>query len=244
MKLLVEIGNSRIKWALADDAGLKGAPVSARHDDRSWPQQLPHTPVAAVWYATVAAAGSQRPLLEWAFSRGLTAPQRVRSTAQAAGVTNAYAKPDRLGVDRLLACVAAHHRYPGQSVLVADVGTALTIDYVAGDGRHAGGLISPGVATMRDAIRADTQVRAADLAPGARMLGRSTDAAVGQGTLHAAVALLEHARASQAPARLLLTGGEAPLLAPHLDGGWEIAPALVLEGLDRVSREGAQTGAS
>lgn len=243
IRLLVEFGNSRVKWLMADDHGVRGEPESACHDDLSWVQQLPETRVDAVWYANVAAAGTEQPLLDWARSRGITKPHPVYSTARAGGVTNSYADPTRLGVDRLLACVAAHERFPGESVLLADAGTALTLDMVAADGQHEGGLIAPGVTTMRDAIRADTEVRADDLAPRADMLGRSTDSAVGQGTLHAALALLERTRAVQAPARLLLTGGEAALLAPHLDRAWERAPALVLEGLERVSRDAAETEA-
>lgn len=236
MKLLVEIGNSRVKWMLSGTDGIGGEPFSSRHDDPSWVRQLPDTPVDAVCYASVAAAGTEKPLVDWAGANGVAELRRIVTAARAAGVTNAYAEPSRLGVDRWLACVAAHWRAPGQSVLIVDAGTALTVDYVDADGRHGGGLISPGVSTMRDAIRADTQVRAAEREPLAELLGRSTDAAVGQGTLYAALGLIGRARASLNPERVFLTGGEASWLAPHLEGDWEIVPALVLEGLDLLSR--------
>lgn len=239
MRLLLEFGNTRIKWVLVDDDGAHGEPVSVGHDDPSWITPITATTPDTVCYASVAAAGTQQPLLDWTESCGMAAPCRIVSTAHAGGVTNAYAEPSCLGVDRLLACVAAHQRFPGESVLVADAGTALTIDYVAADGQHEGGLICPGVTTMRHAIRIDTQVRAADRAPRSELLGRSTDAAVGQGTLQAALGLLARVRTSLEPAHLLITGGEAPLLAPYLAGDFELVPALVLEGLEKLSRDRA-----
>lgn len=236
MRLLVEIGNSRVKWTLAGPDGLVDEPTSAGHADSSWALQLPETAIDSVWFASVATYGAEAPLLEWATEHGVAEPCRIRSTATAGGVVNAYAEPSRLGVDRLLACVAAHQCFPGESVLVADAGTALTVDYVAADGRHEGGLICPGVSTMRTAIRADTQVRAQESESSGELLGCNTDAAVGQGTLLAALGVLERVGADLSPTRLLLTGGEAPLLAPHLGDQWETVPALVLEGLDRLSR--------
>lgn len=236
MRLLVEIGNSRVKWALADESGGLSHVAGRGHDQAAWPRDLPDAPIDAVWYASVAAPGVQQALLDWASARGLGTPRRIVSTACMAGVVNAYAQPSRLGVDRLLACVAAHHAFPGESVMVVDAGTALTIDHLRADGQHEGGLICPGVATMRGAIRADTQVRAHDGTTQAAMLGEDTDAAVGLGTLHAALGLVERLRAAVTPARLLLTGGEAPLLARHLSSDWEVAPELVLQGLETASR--------
>lgn len=236
MRLLIEIGNTRVKWALADERGRLTEPVALRHGHPAWTEQLPDVAAGAVWYASVACPQVHQPLLDWASSREVSAPRRIFSSAHAGGVTNAYSEPGRLGVDRLLACVAAHRRYPGRQVLVADAGTALTVDHVDADGGHQGGMICPGVTTMRHAIRADTQVRAQDLAPQAELLGRDTDTAVAQGTLQAALALLERVRALRPAASLLVTGGEAPLLMPHLGDRWEMAPALVLEGLELLSR--------
>lgn len=236
MRLLVEIGNSRIKWALADENGLLSGVDASRHDDPCWTRHLPESHIDAVWYASVAAPAVQQSLLEWADDRGLMAPHRVVSKPHMAGVINAYDESSRLGIDRLLASVAAHHAYPKESVMVVDAGTALTIDCVRADGRHQGGLICPGVATMRNAIRADTQVRADDRADSDEWLGVDTDKAVGLGTLHAALGLIERLQTALGPARLLLTGGEAPLLAQHLSVSPDMAPNLVLRGLEVVSR--------
>ena len=84
----------------------------------------------------------------------------ARSTARGGGVRNAYERPELLGVDRWAALVGAYARLRaagGRSpVCVADAGTALTIDALASDGRHLGGLILPGIALQRTALLAST----------------------------------------------------------------------------------------
>lgn len=237
MKLLVDIGNSRVKWAVVGDQNTIEAPASSAADDDCWPQALPVADIESIWYASVAAAGAERPLQEWARAHGLAPPQRIVTTARAGGVVNAYDEPSRMGADRWLACIAAHRRARGQSALIVDAGTALTVDYVAAGGCHRGGLITPGVANMRAAIRANTQVRAQEQASGSALLAQDTDGAVARGTLNAALGLIEKAQTELGAQRLYLTGGEASRLAPHLNQWWQSVPALVLEGLALLSQE-------
>src|SRR5699024_2876944 len=98
----------------------------------------------------------------------------------------------------------------------ADAGTATTLDWVGSDGQHGGGLIAPGVTSMRTQLRASTQLRAKQTPEQKGWLARDTDAAIATGTLYSAVALLDNAARELAPDRLLLTGGDAQALAPHL----------------------------
>lgn len=237
MTLLVDIGNTRVKWARADPAGRPGPVQALAHGGRGdWVDTLPTDCDGPVWFATVADADLATPLQAWSRARLGRAAVEVVSTASAAGVQCAYARPECLGVDRWLACIGAFHRGPG-SVVVVDAGTALTVDVVDATGRHQGGLIVPGMATMQQTIQAHTRIRSqsCDNVPDA--LARDTDAAVAAGALQAALGLIERIDRRHAPDRRILAGGEAPRLASHLPGNWTPAPDIVLEGLGRVAVE-------
>lgn len=237
MNLLLDIGNTRVKWARADGARLLATGSLIHRDVPDWPNALPDGPPAAVWAANVADEAVAAALTRHAQARWRLTPRFVHSTAAACGVRNAYSRPERLGVDRWLACIGAFHRGAG-SVLVADAGTALTLDLVDAGGRHHGGLIAPGLTTMRRAVAGDTRLNAdvGEYAPA--WLADDTDPAVALGTLQANLSLIGEARRALVPERLLLTGGEADRLAPHLDSDWERAPDLVLEGLARLAAMG------
>lgn len=244
MTLLVDIGNTRVKWARADSAGRPGPVQALAHDGRAdWVEALPANLTGSVWFATVADADLATPLQEWSRNRLGRSAVEVVSTASAAGVQCAYPRPERLGVDRWLACIGAFHRGPG-SVVVVDAGTALTVDVVDATGVHQGGLIVPGMATMQQAIHAHTRIRSQPLAQVPDDLARDTDAAVAAGALHAAVGLIERVCRRFALDRQILAGGEAALLADRLEGEWLMAPDIVLEGLGRVAAEPAADASS
>ena len=138
-----------------------------------------------------------------------------------------------------LGLVAAHAEVPGP-VVVAGCGTALTIDALAADGEHIGGLIAPSPALMRSALTAGT-ARLGDLREGSVVdFAADTAAAVESGVWLAAVALVErfHARAAArwgSPPALLLTGGGADRLAALIALPHRADRDLVLRGLARYA---------
>lgn len=243
--LLVDIGNSRIKWALlkggrlgksqaAEYAGW-GAGDFARRviGSRADLERVLASNVAADDVSDALAAGARL--------AGAPKPERVTTRRRACGVTISYVDPWRLGVDRLLAMIAAHHRFPGRPVCAVAVGTAMTLDLVGADGRHWGGAIIPGptlmVASLLDGtsgIRRRAQGGAKGRGPA--LFGRSTRAAVEQGARYAAAAAADRA-VSEAGAlvgktpKLIMTGGGAPALRPLIRGASLFVPDLVLEGL-------------
>jgi len=236
MKLLVDYGNTRFKWALLDGA-LHVRGVFAHADvalhaalAREW-RALQG--IDGVFVASVVAPAREDELANFVRERfGLDA-QFVRSPAAALGVRNAYAQPQRLGVDRFLALAAAHARAPRLQVL-ASVGTALTIDALAADGEHLGGLIVPSPALMRRAVVAGTA--RVDAREGRyRDWPASTDDGVFSGALFAAAGAIDRFRDALerrcgAQPALLLGGGGIDELEPLL-GGVERAHDLVLHGL-------------
>ncbi len=247
MKLLIDLGNTRLKWAFWDGAALHSGGAVAHAGERPldfnclW-QQI-HGADAA-WVASVAAPALDAQLTQSLRARGIHATQFVHSSAQACGVRNAYAQPERLGIDRFLSLIAVHAHAPEPTV-IAGCGTALTLDALAADGTHLGGLIAPAPDLMRDALLGHT-ARLGDVAS-ARIVERAdnTADAVESGCWLAAAALIERfvARSAQdfgtAPA-LVLSGGGAPRLAGLVALPSRIDAELVLRGLamfaDHASR--------
>ena len=231
---LFDLGNSRLKCApLRADGGV-GTVLEIGHDGAAFAGALGQLPAQfdVAYVASVANPVLTTALLD-ALTQRCTRIARVRTQAASAGVRIAYAEPQRLGVDRFLALLAAHARAP-EPWLVVGVGTALTIDLLGADGRHHGGRIAPSPTLMREALHQ----RAPQLpATGGRALAFAADTAdaLASGCEGAALALIadsrEHgARELGVSPRVLLHGGGAAALSPRLPDA-EPAPLLVLEGL-------------
>lgn len=230
--LLLDIGNTRIKaaWSLADGLDSIDAVAHQGHAAQTLLQMPMDTP-DTIWIASVHGAAAEAALTAAAQDRWQLTPQFARSQASLAGLHNAYDEPERLGVDRWLAMLAA--RSTQGAALVIDAGTALTADVIDADGQHRGGYIAAGLLTAQKAVlgatRFDTRNKDASYDGG---LGRNTEACVRQGAMLACLGAIDRAAAlAGAAARRLITGGDAPLLLPHLQGEWEHRPHLVLEGL-------------
>ena len=163
---------------------------------------------------------------------------RVATTPEALGVRIAYAHPERLGVDRFLALLAAHARDDGPWLLVS-VGSALTVDLLDAQGRHHGGLIAPTPAHAAHALATRFAVLAA---PGGQVHDWATDTvdAVASGTLASAAGLIERAyrlareTLGVAPT-VLVSGGDAEPVRARLPFATELVEAPVLDGLARLA---------
>jgi len=238
MKLLVDLGNSRLKWALWDGRTLQaGTPLD--HSAELEPQLLSAWrdlgAIDAVLIASVARAELEEELRRAIATRFALTPLFVRSSAGEGGLVSAYAMPEKLGVDRFLALLALHAENK-QAVVLASVGTALTLDALAADGRHLGGLIAPSPALMQKALLGATaRVTAAETAQLVE-IARDTEDAVRSGCWLAAVALIERFHAQVAAElgvtpSLVLAGGAGDVLASRLSLPARYEPDLVLRGL-------------
>jgi type III pantothenate kinase len=234
MKLLIDLGNTRLKWALWDGANLLTvrAAAHAELDDLVW-ADLPR--VNAVVVASVAAPALNERIDAAARQRFGLAAHFVHSHAETCGVRNAYDQPERLGVDRFLGLIAAH-AHAREATVIASCGTALTLDALAADGTHLGGLIAASPDLALGALRGGT-ANLRRMPPGSivEIAGNTADA-MESGTWLAAVALVERfvARAAQrfgAAPRLVLTGGGAPRLGTLLSMPHRLDAELVLRGL-------------
>ena len=242
MKLLVDIGNSRVKWACAGNGTLFG------HGAVSYtPETLPGLLAQnwrelkcpeQVYLACVAGAGVTDRLCEYARSAWDLEARQAATEKERAGLRNAYDDVAAMGVDRWLAMLAAWSRYK-KPLCVIDCGTALTVDIVLGDGQHAGGFILPGLALMAASLERETHgIRGnRELEPQLEF-GRSTAACISNGFAFALAGLLERCfsktREEQGVEPLtIITGGAAQLALPLLPGHPVHEPHLVLHGLNQ-----------
>lgn len=169
--------------------------------------------------------------------------RRVLSTDPVPGVRSGYRDPAQLGVDRLLAMVAARSRSSGP-LCVVDAGSAVTVDFVDAGGQHIGGLILPGRGLARECLLARTSIpRDAVVEAGAR-LGRDTPTAVALGSLYAVAGIVgRFARGSDAlfplsDLEVFLGGGDAAALEPLMPLACTRIEHLVLSGLAVLAAAG------
>ena len=240
--LLVDIGNTRIKWATLDGGRLSKSRARARAGWKSadfFHQLFGARSYSHVWATSVAGASADQALAQAARRAG-TRASFVRVPRRGGGVTVGYAEPWRLGVDRFVAMVGAHQLFGRLPLMVVGVGTAMTIDVVDADGRHRGGVIIPGPSLMVDTLLTRTHgiKRRAQggSRPGEALLGRSTKAAIVQGSRYAAAALIDRAVDESRPLvgrkpLVLLMGGDAAAVRPLLISACVGVPDLVLRGL-------------
>ncbi|MGH8447438.1 MAG: type III pantothenate kinase [Solimonas sp.] len=237
MKLLIDIGNTRLKWALARD-GMFAEHGAVLHEGE--PARvigaLPAARVESAWLAHVTGAAHEESLCAAVHAHYGVATQIARTAPAWQGLRNAYREPQRLGVDRWLAMVAAWHEARGAACVI-DAGTALTADAIAADGRHLGGIIAAGLETQQRAVLGATRfaTRSFESAYDGGF-GDDTETCVRQGAMLACLGAIDRARLLAGPAALcLLTGGDATMLLPYLGDGWTHRPFLVLEGLRALS---------
>ena len=243
MNLVLDLGNSRCKWALANDSLMPGGAFAYGDDftralDNGFSALPRPQHVAAV---CVAASGHLQTLAQWVQRRWGLELQPIITRAAQLGVTNAYKDPTSLGADRWAALIAARARLPGAACVV-DCGTALTIDALDQSGMYRGGVILPGLALMRAALLRTQGVREV-VGDAGSALAQSTADGVAAGTLFGLAGAIDRILDEQAALRgatpqVLITGGDAQPLRALLRHAVQHAPDLVLEGVARIARAG------
>lgn len=231
--LVVDAGNTSIKFTAFD-----GPKVLWVHRGNVCVEDVSFVP-DVIYFASVRSK-EQSALLHADIQANYPSSEwfTLTSQATACGVKNAYIEPERLGIDRWLGVVAAHHIVKGD-VVVVDAGTAIKVDVIQGDGVHLGGYITPGLAMMEDAllsktarIRYDAQeVVAGDGLP------NSTARAVTEGCHDMALGFLERVHRRYPDFTWIVTGGDAEALLRRLNASFVCQPNLVAIGAKRVGDE-------
>ncbi|ORU89838.1 MAG: hypothetical protein A6F71_02420 [Cycloclasticus sp. symbiont of Poecilosclerida sp. M] len=234
--LLIDRGNTRTKWQLHESNDMITRGVSANDESlESIFSGLTKQSLSGVYVASVVGESFEKELSQWAEKNNWPSPVFIRSEKQAFGVSNAYAKPTDLGVDRWLTLVAVHQSHTGL-VCIVDCGTAFTIDFVNADGRHLGGFILPGINLMKSSLLNNTDNIKVAGEDEQVLLGTSTSQAVALAPAQALAAFAQKKMQqvesdTGAVAQIVLTGGESNLLEDLLGLDCHLEQDLVLKGL-------------
>jgi type III pantothenate kinase len=239
--LVIDVGNSRLKWALRGSRGWTARGAVANQDIgslavRDW-QNL-ERPMRAVGVNVAGEAARVR--VEGQLARWRLPIEWLSATAEAGGVTNHYQVPSQLGADRWASLVAARRRAVAaneaapQPCIVVNTGTAVTIDALDADGAFRGGLILPGVRLMLRALADNTA--ALRMAPGEfRDFPTTTADAIYSGAVQAICGAIgqmrQHLRGSRGEITCYLAGGALQDVAPRVAAPVEVVDNLVLEGV-------------
>ena len=238
MLLLIDAGNTRVKWALADEDAELGtwqasgalfhaeldalADILVQHQPRrAWVSNVAGVTIRSRLEALLRASGIPIEAVHW-----------FRSQTQCAGVTNGYRDPTQLGCDRFASLLGARALFPEQALLVITAGTATTIDALEISGRFMGGMILPGLATMAQSLALTTaQLPLVEARLSVSCFADNTLDAIVSGCLQAQLGAIMQARAQLPEARCVLSGGAAEYLLPYLPAPVEQVEQLVLRGL-------------
>jgi type III pantothenate kinase len=248
--LALDVGNTRLKWALYDrphpQASLlaHGAEFLENIDrlsDGPW-AQLPEPD--QMLGCVVAGDAIKRRVQEQMDLWGFT-PHWVVPGLQEAGVTNGYDHPSRLGSDRWVAMIGARQRMwekgPQRPLVVVMVGTAVTVEAIDEDGRCLGGLILPGHGIMLRALESGTaglHVPTGEVRP---FPTNTSDALTSGGTYAIAGAcerMVQHLReyTGQEP-MCIMTGGAGWKMAPSMSVQFELVDNLIFDGLLTIAAQ-------
>lgn len=242
MNLLVDMGNTRIKWTLAaspDRLQMASAAYQAPLPvflDGHWAKLAPP---ARLVVASVVGDERTHQLQDWVAAHWAVPVSVLKARREMLGVKNSYDQPAALGSDRWAALIAARHLDPTAACII-DCGTAVTVDALAADGEFLGGVILPGLSLMRESLKAGTAGIRASEGTAVTCLARSTAQAVAAGALFGLAGALERIVVEQQRTlgeglRVLLTGGDAEVLLPYLRYPVRHMPDLVLRGLAVVA---------
>ncbi|OBV38978.1 type III pantothenate kinase [Janthinobacterium psychrotolerans] len=244
--LLIDAGNTRIKWALVSptarlgDWHASGAVAHAQLD--SLAAQWAALTISGALLSNVA-GGAMAARLR-AMLPAMVAVHDFVSLPQLAGVTNGYRNPAQLGCDRFAAAIGARALAPGQAVIVANCGTATTIDAITADGVFLGGMILPGLGLMASSLARNTAQlpQIANTAPLPAGFADNTDDAILSGCLAAQTGAIERAVRMHGAHSCLLSGGAAPRIAPALALPFQLVDNIVMLGLQTAARANRAQG--
>lgn len=238
--LAIDCGNSRLKWGLHDGAAWTRIGTLGRDELAGLAEEMAGLPEPRhIAIANVAGVGL-RTLLEPVLSQYRAKPAWLVARARQCGVSNGYAQPEKLGVDRWCALVGARH-LAGGPCLVVGAGTATTVDMLAADGRFLGGVILPGFQLMKRSLAENTA--GLPLAEGEYVAAPCNTAdAIETGVLLAQAGAVErmHAQLRKLAGVVpvcLVSGGATPRIIAALSIGYQVVDHLVLEGVLRMARD-------
>ena len=247
--LALDVGNTRLKWAQYDKPApgaqllAHGAVFLENIDKLAEGDWSSIAAPSKILGCIVAGDAIKRRVVEQLDLWDVT-PNWVISNNQEAGVTNGYDYPARLGADRWVAIIGAHHRLLAQGLfkpcIVVMVGTAVTVEAVDAEGKFLGGVILPGHGIMLRALESGTAGLHVPTGEVCNFPTNTSDALTSGGTFAIAGAVQRMAdnlaaHCGQTPV-CIMTGGAGWKMAPSMSIEVELVESLIFDGLLEVAQ--------
>ena len=248
--LAIDIGNTRLKWALFSQTCPGGEPLAQgavflEHIDALAEGDWAGLATPAMLLGCNVAGDAVRRRVEEQLELWDLTPRWVVPSSEAGGVRNGYDHPTRLGADRWVALIGARAlaRLRGWHgpVLVVMVGTAVTIDALDTEDRFLGGCILPGHGIMLRALESGTAGLHVPTGEVREFPTNTSDALTSGGTYAIAGAvecMVQHVRAHcGAEPKCIMTGGAGWKMAPSMTRPFELVDNLIFDGLLQMAKD-------
>ena len=249
MILVIDVGNTRLKWAWLTSTGLSDQQAVVHRDAKPglWTSALFESgqKPKRVLVSNVAGLGVAKTLSRLTKKLFRVNVEFITAMPEYHGLTNGYLDPKLLGADRWLALIGAWTK-ARSALCVVDAGTAVKVDSVDAGGQHLGGLIVPGIHMMREVL----MTRTSDIAKAAEhstpslagILANNTIGAVSRGAVFALAGMADRAaevieQSTGVKPKLFITGGDAGMITGTMRSQGEIVPDLVLQGLAVIATQ-------
>jgi type III pantothenate kinase len=249
MILVIDVGNTRLKWAWLTSTGLSDQQAVVHRDAKPgiWTAALFESGQKPnrVLVSNVAGPDMAKRLTRLSKKMFRVNAEFITAAREFHGLTNGYLDPSLLGADRWLALIGAWTK-ARSALCVVDAGTAVKVDSVDAGGQHLGGLIAPGIHMMREALMNKTsdiaKASAQSTTSLAGVLANNTIAAVSRGAVFALAGMADRAadlieQSTGAAPKLFITGGDASIITGTMRTHGEIVPDLVLQGLAVIAAQ-------
>jgi len=246
--LALDVGNTRLKWALYDAPRVGAALLASGAqflenietlEDGDWAKlSSPRWVLGCVVAGDAVKRRVEEQLELWDVT-----PHWVVSSNAEAGLTNGYDHPARLGSDRWVAMIGARQRLLAQGMprpcVVVMVGTAVTVEAIDTEGRFLGGIILPGHGIMLRALESGTAGLHVPTGEVCDFPTNTSDALTSGGTFAIAGAvqrMVENLRrhCGEEPV-CFMTGGAGWKMAPSMSTHVELVESLIFDGLLEIA---------
>jgi type III pantothenate kinase len=249
MILVIDVGNTRLKWAWLTSTGLSDQQAVVHRDSKPgiWTAALFRSgqKPSRILVSNVAGPKMAKTLARLAKKMFRIEVEFITAAREFHGLTSGYLDPTLLGADRWLALIGAWTK-ARTALCVVDAGTAVKVDSVDSNGQHLGGLIAPGIHMMREVLMSNTS----DIAKAAfnstpslaGVLANNTIAAVSRGAVFALAGMADRAcevieQSTGIKPKLFITGGDATMISGTMRSHGEVVPDLVLQGLAVIAAQ-------
>jgi len=244
MKLLVDIGNTRSKFALSEDRSVRSA-FTVSNEELSAEVLNSHCSEslvpASAWISSVGPGAVLSLIDSWITVRFKMAATHVSVSGEVCGVTNGYHDLDKLGVDRWVAAIGARQVEDKLDLIIIDAGTALTVDWLSRNNVFEGGIIFPGYELMHRALVGNTAGIESKMQLTERIIGKTTSECVNSGISYGLVGAVERIvkemqKHIKKQCAVIVTGGGAEALSSMMNIEFRLEPRLVLLGLAQIAQ--------